>query len=218
MSQGEVWVQGSGSVYGLSAKTGAIEVQTGYLDGDGAAPAVDKTGVYVSTGCQTQVKLSLSGETLWEDSNSCSGGGGASTALWRGLMYGGEGDKILDQSTGAVEGSFSGVPAFSGKTGFFANGSTVSALNVAKGNSSVWSATLPAAVAAGPVVTSSAVWVGTSASTLVALSPASGAVLSTTTLPGAPGGGGQYSGDPSDIGIGNNVLVVPTGSTVTAFG
>jgi hypothetical protein len=48
--------------------------------------------------------------------------------------------------------------------------------------------------------------------------PASGAVLSTTTLPGAPGGGGQYSGDPSDIGIGNNVLVVPTGSTVTAFG
>jgi hypothetical protein len=69
-----------------------------------------------------------------------------------------------------------------------------------------------------PVVTSSAVWVGTSASTLVALSPASGAVLSTITLPGIPGGGGQYSGDPSDIGIGNNVLVVPTGSTVTAFG
>jgi outer membrane protein assembly factor BamB len=218
VSQGEVWVQGSGSVYGLSAKTGAIEVQTGYLDGDGAAPAVDKSGVYVSTGCQTQVKLSLSGETLWEDSNSCSGGGGASTALWRGLMYGGEGDKILDQSTGAVEGSFSGVPAFSGMTGFFASGSTVSALNVAKGNALVWSATLPAAVAAGPVVTSSAVWVGTSASTLVELSPASGAVLSTITLPGVPGGGGQYSGDPSDIGIGNNVLVVPTGSTVTAFG
>jgi hypothetical protein len=88
MSQGEVWVQGSGSVYGLSAKTGAIEVQTGYLDGDGAAPAADKSGVYVSTGCQTQIKLSLSGQTLWEDSNSCSGGGGASTALWRGLMYG----------------------------------------------------------------------------------------------------------------------------------
>jgi hypothetical protein len=43
-------------------------------------------------------------------------------------------------------------------------------------------------------------------------------VLSTITLPGAPGGGGQYSGAPSDIGIGNNVLVVPTGSTVTAFG
>jgi hypothetical protein len=43
-----------------AAKTGAIEVQTGYLDGDGAAPAVNKSGVYVSTGCQTQIKLSLS--------------------------------------------------------------------------------------------------------------------------------------------------------------
>ena len=85
---------------------------------------MNKSGVYVSTGCQTQtqIKLSLSGQTLWEDSNSCSGGGGASTALWRGLMYGSEGDKILDESTGAVEGSFSGIPAFSGKTGFFASG------------------------------------------------------------------------------------------------
>jgi outer membrane protein assembly factor BamB len=133
-------------------------------------------------------------------------------------MYGSEGDEILDQSTGAVEGSFSGVPAFSGSTGFFASGTAVSALNVVKGNAPVWSASLPADVVAGPVVTSSAVWVGTSASTLVALSPASGAVLSTITLPGTPGGGGKYSGDPSDIGICNNVLVVPTGSTVTAFG
>jgi outer membrane protein assembly factor BamB len=218
VSQGEVWVQGAGSVYGLSAKTGAIEVQTGYLDGNGATPAVSKTGVYVSTGCQTQIKLSLAGQVAWEDNNGCSGGGGASTALWRGRMYGSEGDEILDQSTGAVEGSFSGVPAFSGSTGFFASGTTVSALNVVKGNAPVWSASLPADVVAGPVVTSSAVWVGTSASTLVALSPASGAVLSTITLPGTPGGGGKYSGDPSDIGIGNNILVVPTGSTVTAFG
>jgi len=67
VSKGEVWVQGAGSVYGLSAKTGAIEVQTGYLDGNGATPAVSKTGVYVSTGCQTQIKLSLAGQVAWED-------------------------------------------------------------------------------------------------------------------------------------------------------
>ena len=82
----------------------AVIARSGYLDGDGAAPAVNKSGVYVSTGCQTQIKLSLSGQTLWD--------------------------------------------------------------HAARG----------------------------------------------------PGGGGQYSGAPSDIGIGNNVLVVPTGSTVTAFG
>ena len=73
MSNGEVWVQGAGSVYGLSAKTGAIEVQTGYLDGNGATPAVSKTGVYVSTGCQTQIKLSLAGQVAWEDNNGVLG-------------------------------------------------------------------------------------------------------------------------------------------------
>ena len=43
-------------------------------------------------------------------------------------------------------------------------------------------------------------------------------MLSTITLPGPPAAGAGVSGAPSDIGIGNNVLVVPTGSTVTAFG
>ena len=70
---------------------------------------------------------------------------------------------------------------------------------------------------AGPVATANAVWVGVGA-TLVALNPATGAVLNTITLPSAPGGGGAYSGTPSDIGVGDNLLVAPTGSTITAFG
>ena len=62
--------------------------------------------------------------------------------------------------------------------------------------------------------------VETGATAAVPRNPATpaAAVPATITLPGTPGGGGKYSGDPSDIGIGNNVLVVPTGSTVTAFG
>lgn len=216
-ANGTVWVDSGAGVYGLSETTGAITAQSGYLDGDGADPAVNGSGLYLSAGC-SQFKLSLSAQVAWDDNSGCSGGGGASTALWRGRMYGSEGHEILAQSTGVNEGSFTGVPAFSGTTGFFASGDAVSALDVAKGNAAVWTANLPAAVAAGPVVTSSAVWVGTSASTLVALSPATGTVLSTITLPGLPGGGGEYSGDPSDIGVGNNILVVPTGSTVTAFG
>ena len=215
---GMVWVHGSSSVYGLSETTGAINVQSGFLDGDGSVPAVNSSGVYLSTGCQSQYKLSLVGAVVWSDTNGCSGGGGGPVALWAGRMYGGDGDEILAQATGKLVGSFSGVPAFSGQAGFFANGTTVTALNVANKNSPLWTANLPGAVVAGPVATGSVVWVGTSASTLVALSPASGAILATIPLPGAPGGGGQYSADPSDIGAGNNVLVVPAGSTVTAFG
>ncbi len=215
---GMVWVQGSGALYGLSETTGAIEAQSGYLDGDGAAPAVDGSGVYLSTGCRSQYRLSLTATIVWADTTGCSGGGGGPAALWDGRMYGSDGNEILAQSDGKLEGSFPGVPAFSGTTGFFASGDAVSALDVADNDAPLWTANLPAAVVAGPVVTRFAVWLATSASTLVALSPASGEILATIALPGAPGGGGQYSGDPSDIGIGNNILVVPTGATVTAFG
>ncbi len=207
--------------YGLAETSGAITAQSGYLDGTGADPAVNGSGVYLSAGCDSQFKLALSGAVkVWADTTGCTGGGGASTALWQGRMYGGEGDEILAQSTGkgVGAGTFTGIPAFTGATGLFASGNTVSALDVAEKNATLWTATLPANVVAGPVVTPSAVWVGTSASTLVALDPANGAVLNTITLPGVPGGGGEYSSEPSDIGIGNNVLVAPTGSTVTAFG
>jgi hypothetical protein len=44
------------------------------------------------------------------------------------------------------------------------------------------------------------------------------AVMSTSPLSAAPGGGGQYSGVPSDLGVGNNIVIVPTGATVSAFG
>ena len=129
-------------------------------------------------------------------------------------------------AAGKQVGTFSGVPAFSNtreffsskSTGYFASGDSVSALDLSKGNASLWTATLPSAVVAGRVATANAVWEGTAGATLVALNPATGAVLNTITLPSAPGGGGAYSGTPSDIGVGDNLLVAPTGSTITAFG
>jgi outer membrane protein assembly factor BamB len=223
VSDGTVWVFGAGVLYGLSEQTGAVTAQSSYLNGDGATPAVNASGVYLSTatGCDAQYRLSLSAAVVWNYNGvpGCSGGGGSTAALWGGkLMYGSDGHEVLSQSAGTLEGTFSGVPAFGRSTGYFASGDTVSALDIARGNAPVWTATLSSTVAAGPVVTPNAVWVGTSGATLVALSPATGKVLNTIQLPGAPGGGGQYSGTPSDIGVGGNTLVVPSGSTITAFG
>jgi outer membrane protein assembly factor BamB len=227
---GMVWVNGSGTLEGVSQATGAIEAQSPYLNGGGSAPAINGSGVYLSTtpGCESQYKLSFKAAIVWNTNgvSGCSGGGSAPTALWGNLMYGGAGDMVVNQSSGKQVGTFSGVPAFSStrgfftstSTGYFASGDKVSALNVSNDNSSVWTANLSSAVVAGPVATSDAVWVGTASSTLVALNPQTGAVLNTIQLPGAPGGGGPYSGTPSDIGVGNNMLVAPTGSTITAYG
>jgi outer membrane protein assembly factor BamB len=215
-ANGTVWVQSGSVVYGLSEKTGAVQEESTSLDGDGNTPAVSSAGVFLSGGC-SQFRLSLSATVVWSDNSGCDGGGGGPSYLSNGRMYSGEGDVVLAQSTGKSLGAYTGSPAFAATTGYFADGDIVSASSVVTGEA-LWSATLSAPVADSPVVTPSAVWVATSDSKLVALDPANGSVLSTSPLPAAPGGGGQYSGVPSDLGVGNNIVIVPTGATVSAFG
>jgi outer membrane protein assembly factor BamB len=217
---GLVWVEGDGDAYGLNENTGLIETNTGVIDGSGETasdPAVKGQGLYLSTGCQKQYRFTTSGFLQWEQGSGCTEGGSGTAAIWQGRMYGSDGNKILATSDGALKGTFAGVPAFSGTTGYFASGKTVSALDVGGNGKPVWTATVPGAVLAGPIATASAIWVGTKTSKLVALDPATGAVLSTCKLPGTPG---TTSGNltPSDIGIGGNLIVVPTESTITAFG
>jgi len=215
-ANGTVWVQSGSVLYGLSEQTGAVLEQSGFLDGDGNTPAVNSDGVFLSGGC-SQFRLSLSATVVWSDNSGCTGGGGGPSFLSNGRMYSGVGNEVLAQSTGKILGTYAGSPAFAGTTGYFADGDIVSASSVKTGTA-LWSAALSAPVVDGPVVTPSAVWVATSDSKLVALDPSNGAVLSTSPLPAAPGGGAQYSGVPSDLGVGNNIVIVPTGATVSAFG
>jgi len=215
-ADGTVWLQGANSLYGLSEQTGAVLEQSAELDGEGATPAVNSAGVFLSAGC-SQFRLSLSATVVWTDNSGCTGGGNAPTSLSNGRVYSGEGSEILAQSTGKSLGTYTGSPAFAGTTGYFANGDGVSASSVKTGEA-LWSVTLAASVVYGPVVTPSAVWVATSNSDLVELDPSNGDVLSTLPLPAAPEYGGQYHSVPTDLGVGNNIVVVPTGPTVTAFG
>jgi outer membrane protein assembly factor BamB len=99
----------------------------------------------------------------------------------------------------------------------FSFGSSLFAQNVQTGIP-LWTTGVGGTIVAGPVATASTVYVGTTSSQIVALDVKSGAVLYKLALPGVPGGGGQYSGAPSDIAAGDSLLVVPTGSTITAFG
>jgi outer membrane protein assembly factor BamB len=214
---GRVWVQGPGIVYGLSETTGQIVAQSPYLDGDGAAPAADQTGVYVSTGCASQYALNLDGTLKWSDHDGCTGGGGASTALRKRLMFGADGDVVLQKTNGTQVGSFAGWPAFAGPDGFFAVDDSVFAEDV-QTTVPLWTTPVGGTILAGPVATRSAVFVATDADQLVTLDPRTGHVLSTIALAGTPGGGGQYFGSPSDMAVGGSLLVIPTGSTVTAYG
>jgi outer membrane protein assembly factor BamB len=214
---GVVYVQSAASVYALSEKTGAELWESAYLDGDGSAVSVNSTGVYLAGGC-SWYRLSLTnGAVIWSGNSGCGGGGGGTTYLSNGRDFETVGDFIVNASTGKTVGTFSGVPAFLGTNGYFANGSDIFCENV-KTLTPVFTAPLPSAAATSPVIAGQTLYVGTLNSEVYGLSTTTGKVTWHAALPGVPGGGAQYSSPTSDIAVGQNLLVVPTGDHVTAFG
>jgi outer membrane protein assembly factor BamB len=214
---GVVYLQGPGNVFALSEQTGAILWQTQQLDGDGSSVSVDGTGVYLAAGCSWYDLSPGSGDVVWRGDDGCSGGGGGTTYLADGLDFETVDNLVLNASTGADVGTFSGTPAFSGSDGYFATGSAIFAEDVST-LTPIFTATLPSQVVTSPVVAGDVVYVGTADAMVYGVSTTSGQIVWSHSLPSAPGGGGQYSSPVSDIGVGDGELVVPTGDAVTAFG
>jgi outer membrane protein assembly factor BamB len=214
---GVVYVQGSGPVFALSERTGKVLWQSSSLDGDGSSVSANATGVYVAAGC-SWFRLSLAtGAVIWSGNSGCTGGGGGTTYLSSGRDFETIGSLVVSQATGKTLGTFSGVPAFSGANGYFANGSSVFCENV-KTLTPVFTAAVPSTIVTSPVIAGQTLYVGTENSEVYGLSTTTGKVVWHGALPGVPGGGAQYSGPTSDIAVGNGLLVVPTGTQVTAFG
>src|SRR6185503_4714630 len=129
VSDGVIYVGGAGSggtVYAVSAGTGAVLWTTQVVNGDQSSPAVTNDGVYVSYSCPNVYKLNpATGTPIWAYSTGCSGGGGKTPALYNGRLYVRDfSDMILDSQTGTVVGNYNAknTPAFSGSRGFFLNG------------------------------------------------------------------------------------------------
>jgi outer membrane protein assembly factor BamB len=214
---GVVYVQGAGPVYALSEQTGQVLWQSPYLDGDGSSLSANASGVFVAAGC-SWFRLSLTtGAVIWSGNSGCTGGGGGTTYLSNGRDFETVGNLVVSQASGKTLGTFTGVPAFSGADGYFANGSSVLCENV-KTLTPVFTATVPSTIVTSPVIAGQTLYVGTENSEVYGLSTTTGKVVWQGMLPGVPGGGAQYSSPTSDIAVGGRLLVVPTGTQVTAFG
>ena len=214
---GKVFLQGAGPVIALSAKTGKVLWSTPYLDGDGSSVSANSTGVYVAAGC-SWFRLSLgTGAVIWSGNSGCGGGGGGTTYLSNGLDFETVQNLVVNANTGKTVGTFSGTPAFSGKDGYFANGTSVFCENVTT-RTPVFTAFVPSSIVTSPVITGQSLFVGAANSEVYALSTTTGKITWHGALPGVPGGGAQWSSPVSDIAVGQGLLVVPTGTQVTAFG
>lgn len=140
-AHGAVYVAGAGSggtLYALDAATGELLWEQPVSNGDHSSPVVTQDSVYVSYACGvTHAFRRADGVRRWTRVTGCSGGGGKTAVLHDGLLY------VRDHSYAAVLDAATGrevapvtttqAPAFHDGTGYFLDGGTLTARNLATG-------------------------------------------------------------------------------------
>ncbi len=225
---GIVFTAGAGSggtVYALDESNGALLWTQGVANGDDSAPAVTADGMYVTYPCQTYDIRPLTGEVVWRNSTGCDGGGGATPVVANGLEYSpnGFGDysgSVLDAESGATAGTYvsDNPSAFTSTSGYFLQGGTLRGVTLSN-NTVQWSFAGDGLLVSSPVEVSGYVFIGSSGGNLYGLDAVTGQQVWLQTFANPlPSGARWGAGIPlSGLAAGDGLLVVPTGTTVTAY-
>jgi outer membrane protein assembly factor BamB len=227
---GTVYVVGSGlggTLYTINETNGAPIWTAALNAGDHSSPALSSGSVFVSVSCDVYAfdRGSLPGTNplLWHKNYGCTGGGGKTPVLNGNSLYvrnegvAGTND-ILDVSTGNSTGGFNArpAPAFSGTTGFFLNSGTLQAVN--PNGVVLWSFAGDGGLDTAPIVVNNDVYVGSSSGTLYAVDVNSGqSVWSDSVGTAIQAPDEQNAATLTGLGAGEGRLIVPAGSTVTAY-
>lgn len=225
--KGVVYTGGAGSggtVYAVDGATGSVLWTRAVANGDHSSPAVTDTDVYVAYSCPNAYSLDrVTGVEQWRYSTGCSGGGGKTPAVTPGGIYvrDSSGDVVLDPETGALRGVFSAgpIPAFAGTAGFYLDGPTLEARDVATGTV-LWSFTGDGQLRSAPVTANGFVYVGSASGNVYALRASTGEVVTTVNAGSAiPAPDEHNVSQPlTGMAIGLGHLVVPGTRTVTVYG
>jgi outer membrane protein assembly factor BamB len=225
-SAGRVFFASSdtGMLYALDGATGDVLWKQPVLNGDNSAPAVSSVGVYVSYSCNNAHAFDpLLGTKLWLHQGECSGGGGKTAALHAGSLYirdAPDGNLVLDAATGKEKGTFSAgpIPAFLGKQAFYLQEGTLSAVDLATGNTT-WTFTGDGTLVTAPIVVNGYVYIGGTSGLLYALKPDTGASVWSTDVGRPLSGPDEQNAAQGLTGLasGGATLVVPAGMRLIAY-
>lgn len=218
-----------GTVYAVREKDGSVAWTDGVLNGDNSSPVVTKNGVYVSYSCPQTYRFNpLTGKQIWNYQGPCEGGGGATLALYRGLLYVRDtygystNSILLDAAKGNMVGGFNTtfIPAFLNDRVFYTYTNVINAVDIKTGNL-IWGAYPPNgdSYASPPIVVNSTVYVGTAAGNLVAYKGKDGTVVGTIAV-GAPISAfdsGNYSSPLAGLSAAQGMIVVPASTYVVAI-
>ena len=207
-----------GIVYAVSEASGHIRWAKPVMNGDESSPAVDDSGAYVSYDGQQDYRFSLAGKLVWHHSSGFEGGGGSTPVLHGSSVYARgfppvDSPVILSKTSGKVTGTFGSdsEPAFADTSMYTINSGTLTK-SAASGSPSRWTFANHKLDTA-PVVSNGVVYALSTSGNVFGVSTASGAKVWKGTV-------GQATNGPilSGLAVGGGLLIVPAGSTLTAFG
>jgi len=164
------------------------------------------------------------GKLLWHDIGCCSGGGGDSPVIYQGRIFARDfwqsPNGIYQVSNGQLLGGFtaSTLPAFENGLGFFRASSTLEAHDLS-GNVK-WKFTGDGRLSSTPLAAGGFVYIGSSSGMLYAVDEQTGMSVWSDTLSAAvaPSNDTYGSSPMAGLAASLDLLVVPAGSTLTAYG
>jgi outer membrane protein assembly factor BamB len=224
---GIVYVGGAGSggtLYATNESNGALLWSQPVANGDNSSPAVDGSNVYVTYPDNYYAFDRSTGAPVWHDYLNGDGGGGRTPVVADGHLFIRDwagSPLIASAATGATQGPLASTtaPAIAGGAAYEMESGTLRAVGGDGLGATRWSFAGDGHLASAPLVTSNAVWVGSTSGELYELSCTSGAPQWSTNV-GSPifGPDEQDVSSPlTGLGVGGNTLVVSAGSSLIAY-
>ena len=216
---GVVYVSGAGfggDVYAVSEADGRVRWMQPVQNGDDSSPAVDDSGVYVSYSRHQDYRFRLAGSLVWNYAPSGEGGGGSTPVLYGASVYARgypvfDSPIILSKASGKLTGAFATdtEPAFAGTSMYTLQDGNLVAVDPS-GSPNRWTFAGQNLTTA-PVISNGVIYASNISGTVYGVSAATGTQVWSGTA-----GDGDANG--TGMAVGGGLLLVPAGSTVTAFG
>ena len=226
---GIVYTGGAGSggtLYAVDETNGAVLWTMPVANGDHSSPAVTGGNVYVSYACPVSYGFNgVTGQLLWQYSSCCSGGGGKTPVVHGGQVYVRDdfcdptSGLVLDANTGTAVGGFDSdrPPAFIGNLALYLQSGTLRGIDLPSGQV-LWSFAGDGGLTSAPVIVNQTIYIGSSSGTLFGLNTSGQQIWSTQVGAPIPAPDEHNAFLTTGLGSGDGLLVVPTESTLVAYG
>jgi len=217
---GQVFINGAA----LDQATGA-QLWTGGQQAQYVAPAVRVDAYFVAFRCTTEARRPLTGEIIWRFDAGCVSSSGFTPVVANQMLYAPNqsvtyNGTIFDATTGVSNGTYQSddPPAFTSATGYFLQTGTLRGVSLSN-NSVLWSFAGDGRLVSSPIAVNQYVFIGSYLGNLYALDGATGQQVWQQTLPNpVPVGTGSSPQPPmTGLAAGDGLLVVPNGTSVTAY-